>query len=329
MNRKDVRNEKAAEADVIAAMIRQWSKSGRLISELELRRQFIEGHQSPFPGPDDDMQPTLAGALQQHDDLHELRLDDSARYYYSSQDMTQGYASMLLQKQGDPARLIAEVVRENSVSYPRPVPLDMFTHPPFDLTREQVLDCSGTNERPGGVPRYCLHHHVGIHHIPLFDALPGAGACFHARRVVRRGPGGKPLKAFCRITCLLRAAKRKRGVCHEQQLPGAPHDPGDPQHPPAGSGEEKDGEPLATLWADINFTRSSLPHFLHARPSCVLRTRNSLTSPHFPHRYSKIGMISSSSLYDSWWPQLPVPWPPHACCSESSGSLPSFRRSMF
>ncbi len=151
MNRKDVRNEKAAEADVIAAMIRQWSKSGRLISELELRRQFIEGHQSPFPGPDDDMQPTLAGALQQHDDLHELRLDDSARYYYSSQDMTQGYASMLLQKQGDPARLLAEVVRENSVSYPRPVPLDMFTHPPFDLTREQVLD---SLERMSGREEY-------------------------------------------------------------------------------------------------------------------------------------------------------------------------------
>jgi hypothetical protein len=48
---------------------------------------------------------------------------------------------MLLQKLGDPARLIAEVIRQNSASYPRPVPLDMFTNPPFDLTREQVVDC--------------------------------------------------------------------------------------------------------------------------------------------------------------------------------------------
>jgi hypothetical protein len=141
VNRKDVTNEKAAEADVIAAMIRQWSKSGCLVSELELRRQFIEGRRSPFVGPDADMQSTFAEALQQHDDLHEMRVDDGVRYYYSSQDMTQGYASMLLQKQGDPARLIAEVVRQNSVSYPRPVPLDMFIHPPFDLTSEQVLDC--------------------------------------------------------------------------------------------------------------------------------------------------------------------------------------------
>lgn len=151
MNRKDVTNGKAAEADVIAAMIRQWSKSGRLISELELCRQFIEGHQSPFLGREAEMQSTLAEALQQHDDLHELRVEDGARYYYSSQDMTQGYASMLLQKQGDPARLLAEVVRENSVSYPRPVPLDMFTHPPFDLTHEQVLDCL---ERMSGREEY-------------------------------------------------------------------------------------------------------------------------------------------------------------------------------
>ena len=138
-----------------------------------------------------------------------------------------------------------------------------------------------------------------------------------------------PRVAAARLSAVDHAAKRERGVCHEQQLPGAPHDPGDPQHPPAGSGGEKDGEPPETLWADINFTRSSLPHALHARPSWVPRTRNSLTSPHFPHRYSKIGMIFSFSLYDPWWPQPPSAWPPHACCSESSGSLPFFRRSMF
>jgi hypothetical protein len=140
VNRK-VTNEGAATADVIAAMIRQCSKSGRLISEFELRGQFIEQHQPPFVGQDADIQSMLAKTLQQHDDLHELPADDNTRYYYSSQGMTQAYALMLLQKLGDPARLIAEVIRQNSASYPRPVPLDMFTHPPFDLTREQVVDC--------------------------------------------------------------------------------------------------------------------------------------------------------------------------------------------
>ena len=54
--------------------------------------------------------------------------------------MTETYAMILLQKLGDPLRLIAETVRENSAVYPRPVPLDIFTQPPFDLTRQEVLN---------------------------------------------------------------------------------------------------------------------------------------------------------------------------------------------
>ncbi len=141
MKGKHVTNGKVAAADVIVAMIRQRSESGSLVSELELRRQLIEGCRPPLLDPDGDIRPTLAEALHEHDDLHELAAEGGARHYYSSQGMTQGYASMLLQKQGDPARLIAEVVRENCVTYPRPVPLDLFTRPPFNLTAEQIMDC--------------------------------------------------------------------------------------------------------------------------------------------------------------------------------------------
>ena len=45
---------------------------------------------------------------------------------------------ILLQKQGDPLRLIAEIVRQSSEVYPRPVPLDIFTQPPFDLTHQEA-----------------------------------------------------------------------------------------------------------------------------------------------------------------------------------------------
>jgi hypothetical protein len=34
--------------------------------------------------------------------------------------------------------LIAEIVRENSAIYPRPVPIDMFKHLPFDLRLEEI-----------------------------------------------------------------------------------------------------------------------------------------------------------------------------------------------
>jgi hypothetical protein len=72
--------------------------------------------------------------------MQELTAQDGSRHYYSSQFMTQSYAMILLQKQGDPLRLIAEIVRQNSEVYPRPVPLDLFTQPPFDLTHQEVLN---------------------------------------------------------------------------------------------------------------------------------------------------------------------------------------------
>jgi hypothetical protein len=54
--------------------------------------------------------------------------------------MTQTYAGILHQKQNNHLQLIAETVRQNSAVYPRPIPLDMFTQPPFELTRQEVLN---------------------------------------------------------------------------------------------------------------------------------------------------------------------------------------------
>jgi len=90
---------------------------------------------------DRDFESVLETALQCHDDLQEMTAEDGTRFYYSSQDMSRAYALMLMQMQGDPARLIAGVVRENSASYPRPVSLDIFIHPPFSFTHEKVLAC--------------------------------------------------------------------------------------------------------------------------------------------------------------------------------------------
>ncbi len=134
-------NDQAELTDVLAGMIRHSSKSGRLISASELCRQLMEQHCACLPAQDADIGLTLKETLQQHDDIQELSAYDDGAYYYSSQGMTEAYAVMLLQKLGDPARLIAEVIREASASYPRPVPLSIFTHPPFDLRHEQVADC--------------------------------------------------------------------------------------------------------------------------------------------------------------------------------------------
>lgn len=134
--------EREDAARAIADMIRQESKAGRLISESEILRRMADQHLLALPAADpvEEVRNILRKGVEESEDLYELAVEDGSRRYYSSLFMTETYARILRQKQGDPLRLIAETVRENSAVYPRPVPLDIFTQPPFDLTRQEVLN---------------------------------------------------------------------------------------------------------------------------------------------------------------------------------------------
>ncbi len=129
--------------EVIAAMIRQSSEAGQLISEPEILREVAD--QDPFVSSGADSAAEVGKLLRKlvdkGDDFHELTAQDGSRRYYASQFMTRAYAMILLQKQGDHLRLIAEIVRQNSEVYPRPVPLNVFMQPPFDLTSQEIQDC--------------------------------------------------------------------------------------------------------------------------------------------------------------------------------------------
>jgi len=72
----------------------------------------------------------------------------------------------------------------------------------------------------------------------------------------------------------------------EQQLPGVPHELGDPQQPPEPGSVSPRDVAVAILWADSSFVKSLLPHCLQTNWSCLPRMRNSLTWPHFSQRYS-------------------------------------------
>ena len=80
-------------------------------------------------------------ALQESEDVIKLHTEGEEPHFFSSQFMSESYARILIQKRADPMLLIAEIVRENSAIYPRPVPLDIFKHSPFDLTVEQIQAC--------------------------------------------------------------------------------------------------------------------------------------------------------------------------------------------
>ena len=137
---KIVEEGKAAE-EVIAAMIRRSSEASQLISESEILRRVADQHlfASATADPAEEVGNTLKKVFEGSEYLHKLVDRDGSWRYYSSHFMTEAYAMILLQTLGDHLRLIAETVRQNSAVYTRPVPLDIFMEPPFDLTRQEVL----------------------------------------------------------------------------------------------------------------------------------------------------------------------------------------------
>jgi hypothetical protein len=121
----------------IVSMIRQESEAGRLISGSEILQRLADQRRPPLQ--EEEFASLLKKVLGANEDLHELAVGNGPRHFYSSLFMTGAYAMILLQKRGDPLRLIAETVRHNSADYTRPVPLDLFTLPPFDLKHQEVL----------------------------------------------------------------------------------------------------------------------------------------------------------------------------------------------
>lgn len=120
----------------VASLIRQESRAGRLIAEAAILHRLSEEKEPPLQT--EDFGSFLRKTMEQNEDLNDLVSEDGSRYCYSSQFMTGAYASLLLKKRGDPLQLIAQIVRQHSADYPRPVPLDLFTQTPFDFSRQEV-----------------------------------------------------------------------------------------------------------------------------------------------------------------------------------------------
>ncbi|MBP1713629.1 MAG: hypothetical protein H6Q42_1832 [Deltaproteobacteria bacterium] len=129
-------------SQAIVALIRKASESGELISESEICRRAVEESLVPSPAEDpaEEIGNILKKLVEESEDLHELSAPDGSRDYYSSTFMTEAYARILSLKRGGPRQLIAEIVRQNSAFYPRPLPLDTFTHQPFNLKSQEVIN---------------------------------------------------------------------------------------------------------------------------------------------------------------------------------------------
>ena len=130
---KDDRTGHRDNVTEIAATIRKKSAAAELISEDEILSLFKDKHPL-FPAGED-----IALLIEENEDLHKLS-GAGSQFFYSSLHMTEAYATILLNKLDGPLMLIAETVRQNAHVYQRPVLLDIFTKPPFNLAHDQVLN---------------------------------------------------------------------------------------------------------------------------------------------------------------------------------------------
>jgi hypothetical protein len=133
----------------IAQIIRDKSEKGQLVQSEEILAQLEAWGLLNREDADSisHFELILGQVFEEHDDINELSRADHPPHYYSSLTLSQTYAAIFVRKEED--SLMAEVVRENSKIYPRPVPLDIFSEPPFDMTQEQISECLARMGKPG------------------------------------------------------------------------------------------------------------------------------------------------------------------------------------
>ncbi len=137
------REPQATAAEAVASAIREKSAAFELISAPELIALLRE-RKAGFPYPEETDESETAAILEtmirEYDDLQMLT-GTGPPCFYSLHSMTGAYARILLDKREDVLKLIAGTVRRATGIYGRPVALDLFTRPPFDLGLQMVLDC--------------------------------------------------------------------------------------------------------------------------------------------------------------------------------------------
>jgi len=90
----------------------------------------------PLEGLEEEIAASLAG----DPDLAVVHGPDGGEFYRCAGLMSATYAGILAGRSA-PCLLMAETVRTNSKEYPRPIALDIFEYPPFDLDPESIQAC--------------------------------------------------------------------------------------------------------------------------------------------------------------------------------------------
>jgi hypothetical protein len=118
-------------------------EAGHLVTAEEIYTEFVRmGILNSEKGDEPtELEAFLKERVKHNEDLREIPDEKGIPHYYSGRSMAGTYARILIQRRGDPLLLMAEIIRENSRIYPRPVPLGIFEEPPFGLTPEEISLC--------------------------------------------------------------------------------------------------------------------------------------------------------------------------------------------
>lgn len=122
-------------ASGIADFIRARSSARNLTALADLETAWNR------PGSDHSVKPEqipIQDITLRHDDIKAVRDGDGHLFYYSERFMTGAYAKLLVLKGEGSLRMMAEVIRENSRIYFRPVPVVLFQCSPFDLQEDMI-----------------------------------------------------------------------------------------------------------------------------------------------------------------------------------------------
>ncbi len=125
--------EAAAEAVRAASGTLRLLDCGEVLEALEAEGHFAEADAAFV----EEARALLPGLLAAHPDLAALQSRAGKPLYHAPQLLSRTYAD-ILDRQDSPLLLLAEEIRANSRDYPRPVPVELFEGPPFNLAPGDV-----------------------------------------------------------------------------------------------------------------------------------------------------------------------------------------------
>jgi len=123
----------------ICETVREASAAARLIAADEVVDQLRQHGLGECPEmlPEADPCRRVTAVLSELPDIAAFVSLSGRTVYHDPALLSRTYAR-ILDRKGNPAVLLAEEVRSNSREYPRPVPVELFEAPPFDLSPETI-----------------------------------------------------------------------------------------------------------------------------------------------------------------------------------------------